>query len=116
MTQSSLGDFGADVPEADVDGETPGGSAEEDGTQNRGYSRRQIALKRAPEGAEPYADDSCPWCLGSADDFIVKTNDDVNGELPRSPQTSCGHCGAVIPTHMDWYQRGEKIAFERHDL
>lgn len=103
--QSSLSDFGGGV-EQQPDGETPGGNGGKNGVR-----RLTIALREAPDNAEPFADDSCPWCLGSADDFVTKTNDDVPGELPQSPQVSCGHCSAVIPVHMDWYQRGEKICF-----
>jgi hypothetical protein len=104
MDQSSLDQFGTDARDDDTD------------ERNRGYTRYQIAVREAPDGAEPFADDSCPWCLGSADDFVTKTNDDVTGTLPRDPQVSCGHCSAVIPTDMDWYQRGEKKAFTRHNV
>lgn len=92
--QASLNQFGVDVPEADEVDETPGGSADEDGVR-----RMVLALDMAPDNAEPYADDSCPWCLAPASDF------------DESGKTSCGNCDAVIPTHMNWYQRGEKVCF-----
>lgn len=94
--QASLGDFGADVP-ADED-ETPGGNADEDGTQS--YSKLQLAMKDAPDNAEPFADDSCPWCLAPSDDF------DESGDT-----VSCTNCDARIPVGADWYQRGEKICY-----
>lgn len=41
----------------------------------------------------------CPWCLAPPDAFRV--ND--------MGKTGCRVCYAVQPTHMEWYQRGEKV-------
>lgn len=99
--QASLGDFGSTVQEADDDSETLGGNADESGTRQRSYSRFELAMQLAPDNAEPFADDSCPWCLAPADDFSQA----VDGTV------SCGNCEAVIPVDADWYQSGQKSCF-----
>lgn len=105
MTQSSLGDFGADVPEQ----EEPEDEVSEGESLN--LSRRQLALKQAPETAEPDNPLSCPWCLESPDNFVKRHEEDAVGELLDDPQVSCGNCGSVIPTDADWYIRGEKMCY-----
>jgi len=95
MTQSSLGDF---VASTDDTADTPGGKDDEDGTQQRGHSRLQVAMRLAPDDAEPFADDSCPWCLAPADRF-----DRSDGSV------ECMNCTSRIPIDATWYQRGEKI-------
>lgn len=103
--QSSLENYG--VVEPDDNSETPGGNAEESSANGSMASRLQRALQFAPEDAEPYADDSCPWCLGT--EFR-------ESQASRINDPACVNCGARIPVDADWYQRGEKIAFTRHDL
>lgn len=61
----------------------------------------KTALKRAPDNAEPFADDSCPWCLGPASDFVEHADGRVG----------CPHCDSIIPTDAEWYQDGEKVCF-----
>lgn len=47
-------------------------------------------------------DDSCPWCLAPPAEF--------KDQLEEHPgEVACTFCQSVIPVHMDWYQRGEKI-------
>lgn len=105
--QSALGDFGVDTPERE---ETADGVDLSERSMVR-LSRRQLALKQAPEGAEPDNPLSCPWCLGSPDDFVKRTSDDAVGELIDDPQISCGNCRHVIPTTAEWYLRGEKMCY-----
>lgn len=97
MTQDTLRNFGVDV------------EATDDEPPSYSYSRWRKALRKAPENAEPLDKLSCPWCLGSKDDFIVRTNDDVQGEVLYGRVVICGNCNAVIPVEADWYLRGEKI-------
>lgn len=108
MSQRSLGDFGVDVDEPEEETE------KREVTGGGNLSRAQIALKRAPEGAEPYDDLSCPWCLGSKDDFNIRTEDDPHTYVPEGQDkvVSCGHCHASIPINADWYLRGEKVCLE----
>lgn len=94
--QSSLTQFGGGV-ETDSDGVTPGGNTVEDGVR-----KQKIALSEAPENAEPYADDSCPFCLAPADDF-----EEAPGDLG---DVSCGNCDSIIPVDADWYQEGIKVS------
>ena len=97
MDQTDLTAFGMSEEQQPTD-ETP-----------RGNSRRITAYKRAPKNAQPYEDDSCPWCLGPADDFREAVSPDIDDPV-------CSHCNGIIPVNEEWYQRGEKICFERHDL
>lgn len=94
--QQSLAEFGA--VEADSDDETPRGNADQ------GLTRFAIAMNEAPDNAEPFADDSCPWCLASADDFR-------DAESPDIDKPVCNNCETVIPVDTDWYQNGEKVCF-----
>ena len=98
MGQEDLSAFGGGAEEPHPDSETP-----------RGNSRRIGALKSAPPNAEPYEDDSCPWCLAPAEDFREAHSSQIDDPV-------CSNCNARIPVHMDWYQRGEKICFDRHDV
>lgn len=41
----------------------------------------------------------CPWCLAAAETFVHHEDGRVG----------CGHCDAVIPVGVKWYERGEKI-------
>lgn len=50
------------------------------------------ALDLLAPDAEPFIEESCPWCC-----------------CPRISDGSCDHCEAEIPEDADWYQRGEKI-------
>ena len=92
--QSSLGQFGVEVPEEE--GETPGGSAEEDGAQIR-YDT--IAYQTMAPNADPQGRYSCPWCCAPPSEFTVNS----------LGQTGCGHCDAVIPIDASWYHEGEKV-------
>jgi hypothetical protein len=86
-------------------------STELETTEDRGIRRTAIALREAPDNAEPNNPLSCPWCLASPDGFKVTTNDDVIGKYPKPDErlVSCGNCNACIPTEADWYLRGRKI-------
>lgn len=95
MSQGKLGDF--------IDDD----SLEESET----LRKAKIAIREMPENGEPNADDSCPWCLGSSDDFKVKYIRDVGSPDGLKRQVSCGHCDAVIPTDVEWYQNGVKMCF-----
>lgn len=52
------------------------------------------------EDAQPFADDSCPWCAAPAETFRVYENGKIG--CPRSHQ---------IPVDEKWYQRGRKVFF-----
>lgn len=91
MKQTDFSDFGGGSPE----------EAEDEEESEGGFSRMELAMRHAPDDAEPFADDSCPWCLAPAERFNER-NDGVVG---------CGHCDARIPVDAEWYQDGKKMCF-----
>lgn len=59
-----------------------------------------VGLSAVLAPVEQRGDDGCcPWCLASPETFEQHDNGSVG----------CGHCEAIIPIGVDWYERGEKI-------
>lgn len=98
MGQSSLDSWGVEADDAD---ETPRGNSTDDGAQERGMRVDVKAYQMMADDADPFADDSCPWCCAPAHQFTRK--------LSSGDSFACSNCEASIPVNADWYLRGEKI-------
>lgn len=79
-------------------GETPGGNTDTS-RSSTGLSPVALAESHLAPDAQPFNDESCPWCCAPPEHF----------EETAEGQVGCGHCDAIIPVDADWYQRGEKI-------
>lgn len=94
MGQNSLDRWGL---EGGSDDPTPRGRAPKKGMRSDVKSYKH----HLADNADPFADDSCPWCCAPADDFTT--------ELSSDDSVGCGNCSARIPVDAEWYKRGEKI-------
>lgn len=94
MGQQSLDQWNE---EGGSDDSTPGGRAPKTGLRSDVKSYKHYLA----DNADPFADDSCPWCCAPAHQFTQK--------LSSGDSWGCKNCSASIPVDADWYQRGEKI-------